>query len=574
MISPIIHRLQPELDDRQRAVVGHLEGPLLVVAGPGAGKTRCIVWRAVNLLLLDRVSPAELVICTFSKRAAHELRQRFTAAAQTAGCAGDLSAVRVATVHSLCWRILREHATGAGRKPDYRLLDEFAQLDLMNAHFHRIFGPDRETLYRHGWRADEFALHQARRYFERIAEEAIDLDVLADADDPFHAALGRCCLRYEAILDEANALDLSRLQSKADQLLQGDSIAQRVGAGIRHLMVDEYQDTGCVQERALLRLAEVHGNPCVVGDDDQSIYRFRGASVRNLLEFRDRFPDATVRRLTVNYRSHSGIVRAFGRWMASADWSNPEPGGIPFRHHKTIKPHAPHSHADYPSVIAVQGNGPQDEANQLAELLRLLKLRRVIADYAQAALLLHSVKERACGHYLSAFADADVPYHHAPAASRRLQPEFPKGRVCVTTIHQAKGLEWPVVAVGSLDGFGGDDEVGFDLESYFPRQTFEPPERIPHFDRMRQHYVAFSRARNLLVLTAPAPPANHFATIWDGPPGWSGLDAAARERLLRQRFATETPGGTSASAISLVIPSVNRLSLRPGGLRPARAKPG
>ena len=100
----------------------------------------------------------------------------------------------------------------------------------------------------------------------------------------------------------------------------------------------------------------------------------------------------------------------------------------------------------------------------MAELLRLLKLRRVITDYAQAALLLHSVKERACGHYLSAFADADVPYHHAPAASRRLQPEFPKGRVCVTTIHQAKGLEWPVVAVGSLDGFGGDDEVGWDLE--------------------------------------------------------------------------------------------------------------
>ena len=138
MISPIIHRLQPELDDQQRAVVGHLEGPLLVVAGPGAGKTRCIVWRAVNLLLLDAVSPAELVMCTFSKRAAHELRQRFTAAAQAAGCADDLSAVRVATVHSLCWRILRKHATGAGRKPDYRLLDEFAQLDLMNAHFHRI----------------------------------------------------------------------------------------------------------------------------------------------------------------------------------------------------------------------------------------------------------------------------------------------------------------------------------------------------------------------------------------------------------------------------------------------------
>ena len=84
MISPIIHRLQPELDPHQQAVVGHLEGPLLVIAGPGAGKTRCLVWRAVNLLLLGRVSPAELVMCTFSKRAAHELRQRFRAAAEQA----------------------------------------------------------------------------------------------------------------------------------------------------------------------------------------------------------------------------------------------------------------------------------------------------------------------------------------------------------------------------------------------------------------------------------------------------------------------------------------------------------
>ena len=88
-------------------------------------------------------------------------------------------------MHSLCRRILSEHGSGAGFRSDHRLLDEFAQLDLMNAHFHRIFGPDREALYRHGWRADEFALHQARRYFERIAEEAIDLDVLTDAEDPF-----------------------------------------------------------------------------------------------------------------------------------------------------------------------------------------------------------------------------------------------------------------------------------------------------------------------------------------------------------------------------------------------------
>ena len=349
---------------------------------------------------------------------------------------------------------------------------------------------------------------------------------------------------------------------------------RRVGASIAHLQVDEYQDTSGGQERILLRLAQAHGNPCVVGDDDQSIYRFRGASVRNLLEFPKRFPDATVRHLSVNYRSHPGIVSACNGWMASADWSNPEPGGMPLRHHKTIKPHNADCHADYPSVVALLGNDPEDEARQLAELLRLLRARGVITDYAQAALLMHSVQERACDHYLGAFANAGVPCHHAPASSRRLQPDFQAGMVAVTTIHQAKGLEWPVVAVGSLDGFGGGDEVGLDLEPHFPRPTFEPLERIADFDRMRQHYVAFSRAQNLLILTASRPPAPHFDPIWEGLPRWNRLDAAARDRLLKQRFAPEGSGDAPVPSGNLVIPRVKRLVVRHGPNETPRAKPG
>ena len=554
------------------AVIRHTQGPLLVVAGPGAGKTRTIVWRSVNLLLLDAVTPAQLVLSTFSKRAAGELRQRFTAAAKAAGCSGDPSAVRVATVHALCRRILHEHGASAGLKSDHRLLNEWEQRDLLNAHFHRIFGPDADELRRRGWRTRDFTLHQARRYFERISEEAIDLDVLTDAEDPFHVAVGRCCLRYQTLLDELGALDLSRLQSRADELLRDDAVAQRVGDGVRHLLVDEYQDTSTIQERILLRLAQVHRNICVVGDDDQSLYRFRGASVRNLLEFTHRLPDAAVHRLSVNYRSHPGIVDSFDRWMASADWANPEPEGMPFRHYKTVRPHAPHSHPDYPSVIAVSGNGPQDEARQLAELLRLLKSHGVITDYAQAALLLFSVKERACEHYLSAFADAGVPLHHAPASYRRRQPDFPANHLTMTTIHQSKGLEWPVVAVG-LDDFGGDDDVGCDLEPHFPRPTFEPQQRIANFDRMRQHYVAFSRAQNLLILTAAAPPAAHFNPIWEDLPRWNRLDAAARDKLLRQRFGAERSREATAAPRDLVIPRVRRLVIRQGANGTPRARP-
>ena len=587
LISPIIHRLQPDLDAQQHAVVGHLEGPLLVIAGPGAGKTRAVVWRAVNLLLQGAVNPAELALCTFSKRAAGELRQRFDAAARAAGCADDLSAVRIGTVHSLCRRVLCEHAKRAGLKPGFDLLDEFAQLDLMNAHYHRIFGPDRDELRRRGWRTREFTLRQGRRYIERIAEEAIDPEVLADSKDSFHAAVGRCCVRYGSVLKERGALDFSRLQVEAGALLQDDAVAQSVGAGIRQLLVDEYQDTSCVQERVLLRLAQVHGNPCVVGDDDQSIYRFRGASVRNLLEFPERFREAEVIRLTVNYRSHPGIVRAFDRWMASADWTNPKPGAPPFRYQKVISPHAAGSHPDYTSVIAVLGNGPRDEAQRLAELLELLKTNGVVTNYAQVALLLHSVRERFCREYLTALAKAGIPHHRAPAAtglrhpasgdsSNRESPQtaFPTGHVLVTTIHQAKGLEWPVVVVGSLDGSGGGDDVGRELDHYSPRPPFEPAHRVEHYDAMRQHYVAFSRAQRLLVLTASGPPAPRFAAIRDGLPRWPHLGAAALDRLISQRFAAESPGDAPVPSANLVIPRVKRLVVRPCRGRPASVKPG
>ncbi|MDE2813121.1 MAG: DEAD/DEAH box helicase [Gemmatimonadota bacterium] len=578
MISPTIHRLQPALDPCQQAVVGHLAGPLLVIAGPGAGKTRCLVWRAVNLLLLGQAGPAELVMCTFSKRAARELRQRFHAAAEQAGCPDDLSAVRVATVHSLCRRILCEHAKRAGLKSSLDILDEWRQLDLLSAHFHRVFGPDRDELRRRGWRTHDYTVRQGRRYIERIAEEAVDLEELADADDPFHSAIGRCCLRYQDVLRERGALDFSRLQVEADSLLQDDAVAQSVGANAKHLMVDEYQDTSFIQERVLLRLAQVRGNLAVVGDDDQSIYRFRGASVRNLLEFPERFPKAQVRHLSTNYRSHPGIVAAYDRWMAAFDWSNPKPDGRPFRHPKTIIPNDAVHHADYPSVIAVLGKDPRDEAAQLAELLRLLKVRGVIADYGQAALLLHSVQERFCERYLSAFAKVGIPYHRAPASSRLKHPaseslgkgssaesRFPAGRVCVTTIHQSKGLEWPVVAMGSLDGSSGGDEIGRELDAYSHRPPFEPPNRIRDFDAMRQHYVAFSRARNLLVLTASAPPAPRFSPIWDGLPRWPNLSAAALSQLLSQRFASEPTVGAPRQPANLVIPHVKRLVVRPQG---------
>ena len=262
-------------------------------------------------------------------------------------------------------------------------------------------------------------MDEAAKYFDRICDELIDPEELAQSERPFIAALGRCCLRYRNLLLQRNAVDFAHLQVWAHRVMQDDGVAAAARAAVRHLMVDEFQDTSRVQMRILERLAGVNGNIVAVGDDDQSIYRFRGASVSNLLEFPHRFPGCRVAKLTTNYRSHRDIVAAVGRWMNSAaPW---QPDGRSFRYAKDITPDEPDSHADYPAVISVHGQEAADEAAQLAELLRFLKDRGVIAGYGQAALLLHSVKDSVSGPYLDGLERAGVagplrtrrPYTHA-----------------------------------------------------------------------------------------------------------------------------------------------------------------
>ena len=134
-ISTAILEHYPDLSDTQRAIVGHLDGPLLVIAGPGSGKTYSIVLRALNLLLLGRAEPRQLVLCTFTEKAAFEMRDRLAAAAREVGFAGDLSEVTVATIHSLCNRVLTQHRHRTALGHNYDTLDELTQLLFIFEHF-------------------------------------------------------------------------------------------------------------------------------------------------------------------------------------------------------------------------------------------------------------------------------------------------------------------------------------------------------------------------------------------------------------------------------------------------------
>ena len=562
-IAPVILSLYPQLDAGQLELIGHLDGPTLGVAGPGAGKTRTLALRTANILLLSKAEPGELLLCTYNADAAGELRQRFDAVASAADYGVNTGRTRVCTIHSLCGRLLAEYPERVGLRRGFRLLDSDQQSNLLLRRFDDVFGPDLRELEGRGWRRPPAVVKGALRYFERVCDEVINPRDLTRSRSAFIVAVGRCYRRYERLLLDENAVDFAHLQAWADLLLDDDDVAGEISSGIRYLMCDEYQDTSHVQERILRRLSAAHGNLCVVGDEDQSLYRFRGATVRNILGFARRFHDCRVVELTVNYRSHPDIVRAYDGWMGSADWSNPDPAGMPFRHAKTIVPHDPSGYDDYPAVIAVEGRDADDEGRQLAALLRFLKSRGVIG-YHQVALLLHSVQDEVAGPYLDALDDAGIPARCVPAGSGRGERGRRRAReaVTVTTIHQSKGREWPVVIAGSLDFHNPNvDPVGRSLAPYFRRSDAEPARRIAAFDHMRQHYVAFSRAEGLLVLTAGGPVHQRFGDIWDGARRWRELCQRDIEALARQRFEPREKVPTREAA-----PLAERVMLRLTGV--------
>ncbi len=563
-VAPAILRLHPGLDQGQLELIGHTQGPTMGVAGPGTGKTLAVALRGANILLRGLARPEELVLCTYSRPAARELRQRFTALATAAGCPGDLSQVRTGTIHGLSRRILRSHGRRGDPRADFAVLNEDEQWRLLCSRFDDVFGPDLNALERAGWRWREprLVIRHGLKFFARLCDELIDPEELIASADPFHAALGRSYQRYRDLLQEEDSADFDHLQRWAAELLEDGSTADIISAGIRYLICDEYQDTSCAQERILLRLCRHHGNICVVGDDDQSIYRFRGASVRNLLQFPEHFSGCHTVELNVNHRSPPAIVDFYHRWMAgAADWSNPDPQGRPFRHPKSIRPHAAHLYQDYPAVIRVEGGDAGEEMAQLVELMRFLKQEQVIAEYGQVALLLHSVRGPAAAGHLDALERAGIPVNRRPSGSGDHRTAGNRRALTVTTIHQAKGREWDVVIVGSLDyRSSGVDPVGGELRHYCLRPPFEPPDRIADFDDARQRYVAFSRPRGLLVLTSSAPVHPRLEDAWEILPRWDRMDRGA---LARQRFrpADQTRETERSSWPAHAAPFLERLDV-------------
>ena len=207
------------MNEAQRSIVAHDKGPLLVIAGPGSGKTFSLVLRAMNLLLLGKAKPKELIICTFTGKAAFELRDRMGSTARKVGFKEDLSELRVSTIHGLCNKLLMEHRHRTRLGSNYDTLDDLTQLLFIFEHFKDIIASDPSPPYLNKWATKWTAIEGACAYFNKITEELVDCKKLQGDPDPFLQRVGVAYQAYQKALLDENRLDVAHQQKLLYDLL-------------------------------------------------------------------------------------------------------------------------------------------------------------------------------------------------------------------------------------------------------------------------------------------------------------------------------------------------------------------
>src|ERR1017187_8144028 len=294
------------LNAQQREAVMHTEGPLLILAGAGSGKTRVITHRVAYIVTARRVPPSAVLAVTFTNKAANEMRGRVSGLLEDANLD---SAPNISTFHSFCVRLLRRDGDPLARvRPGFTrrfsIYDDEDQLGIVKASYR-------------GMGLDEKEFLQYRAVLSKISNaknrNLTPKDLYKDAINSETEKLAAVFEEYEKALRIANALDFDDLLLEAVRLLRTDDATREAwNRRLSYVMIDEYQDTNRSQYELMRLLSERQGNVCVVGDEDQSIYSWRGADLRNILDFEHDFPKAKTIRLEQNYRSTKNILAAAG----------------------------------------------------------------------------------------------------------------------------------------------------------------------------------------------------------------------------------------------------------------------
>jgi DNA helicase-2/ATP-dependent DNA helicase PcrA len=291
------------LNEQQREAVLHRDGPLLVLAGAGSGKTRVIAHRVAHLLASGQAGPREIIAVTFTNKAAAEMRERIGSLV-----GADLEHLQVRTFHSLCLRILRREAAALGFPTSFVIYDDADQQSLI-----------RDLLRSHPGAKETWSPKQIASRISSAKNMGVSPAEYAETNHSSSGTLLAAVYQeYQSRLRTAHAMDFDDLILKTLELFRDHTaIAGRYADRCRHLLVDEYQDTNRPQHLLVRNLTRQWGNVCVVGDEDQSIYSFRGADIGNILKFEEDYPGTRIIKLERNYRSTRKILEAASSVVAN-----------------------------------------------------------------------------------------------------------------------------------------------------------------------------------------------------------------------------------------------------------------
>jgi DNA helicase-2/ATP-dependent DNA helicase PcrA len=429
-------------NEEQKRAIKHLSGPLYLTAGPGSGKTRVLLWRTINLVVFQGIDPHEIMLTTFTEKAAFQLKEGLQSylgmASNHTGIQYDLASMYIGTIHSICQRLMMDRRLSKGRTRRFlpRLLDPLEQ----------YFFVKRQSIWKRLLSAGNIEEIQINSFFQktepkfpnkhnavsdcialfnRFTEERLDVES-ALAKTLEKSLLRSLLLMYKEYLlclktsKDSEQCDLSLIQEKALEVIEENSMASSV---FKHIIVDEYQDTNFIQEQLYFKLSG-NKNICVVGDDDQALYRFRGSTVENFVEFPERVKkylgrdvETTKIPLSVNYRSRKQIVDFYTDFITREDWTKNGNVNSQYRvHDKNI--HA-NSKDDGVAILTTEISDAF-WCNSVAKFCKQLVDTSVVKDPNQIAFLFPSLGNQRAQEMITCLKDNGLNVY-APRAGNFLE---------------------------------------------------------------------------------------------------------------------------------------------------------
>lgn len=370
-----------KINECQKKAIKTIKGPVLIIAGPGSGKTFTLVERVVHMVADLDINPSSIMISTFTNKASRELLDRLSIKFSQLNISKDVNDMLLSNFHGICGKILDQYIDFSDLKPGYKIIDDVQKKYLITKHldkFRRIPGYFNII--------QSYDVNNIESIIKLVFEDGI---LIRKSNNPTYQTILDISSLYEKMLKDLNVIDFSAvLYFTYKMIAQNEEVRMDLMHRIKYIMIDEYQDTNKVQEKILFSLLDEEENICVVGDDDQGLYRFRGATVKNILNFGHNFKNKpTVINLNTNYRSTSGIISFYSTFMDDLDTI---PNIESYRYKKDLKSA---DMDDYQSVFKLACENEGDYKNRIIETIKSLKENQVIRSYNEVAILVSSVND-------------------------------------------------------------------------------------------------------------------------------------------------------------------------------------